>query len=139
MEPSPSQDATAIVPRGWNADVAARFGYSFAVRADGHLWIAGQVAMDESGRPVAVGDIEAQTRCVFERISEVVEAGGSTMDRVVRTTTYITDPAFRPVTNELRTRYFEGPTYPTNTLVVVAALALPEYLVEIDAVATVPG
>jgi enamine deaminase RidA (YjgF/YER057c/UK114 family) len=91
--------------------------------------------MDERGRVIGEGDIEAQTRRVFKRIRAVLEAGGATMADVVRTTTYITDHSHRPITNELRREYFEGPNYPTNTLLVVAGLALPEYLVEIDAMA----
>jgi len=128
-----------IVPSGWDADVAERFGYSFALKRGSSLWIAGQVAMDPSGRVVGEGDIEAQARCVLDRIRTIVEAAGGTMRDVVRTTTFITDRDHRPITNELRREYFEGPNYPPNTLVIVAGLALPEYLVEIEATAVVPG
>lgn len=126
-----------IVPPGWDPEVGERFGYSFGMKWGRLLWIAGQVSMDERGLVVGHEDIEAQTRRVLERIRTIVEAGGATMANVVRTTTYITDRSYRPITNELRREYFDAPNYPTNTLVIVAGLAMPEYLVEIDAVAIV--
>jgi 2-iminobutanoate/2-iminopropanoate deaminase len=128
-----------ILPDEWDPEVAAKFGYSFGVLRDRCLWVAGQVAMDERGRPVAVGDIEGQARKVFDRIRAIVQTAGGTMADVVKTTTYITDRSFRPITNKLRTEYFPGPNYPANTLVIVAGLALPEYLVEIEATAVVQG
>lgn len=129
--------STAVIPEGWEAEVAARFGYSFGIKRDDCLWIAGQVSMDEEGRPVGIDDIEQQTRRVFERIRSIVQTGGGTMADIVSTTTYILDRSHRPITNELRREYFPGPDYPTNTLVIVAGLALPEYLVEIEAMAVI--
>lgn len=126
-----------IVPPGWDPEVSERFGYSFGMKCGRLLWVAGQVSMDEHGIVVGHDDIEAQTRRVLERIHAILEAGGATMAHVVRTTTYITDRSYRPITNELRREYFDAPNYPTNTLVIVAGLAMPEYLVEIDAVAMV--
>jgi 2-iminobutanoate/2-iminopropanoate deaminase len=138
MTPSSLDKAPVrIVPASWDPDVSERFGYSFGMKWGGLLWIAGQVSMDEHGLVVGHGDIEAQTRRVWERIRAILEAGGATMANVVRTTTYITDRSFRPITNELRREYFDAPNYPTNTLVIVAGLAMPEYLVEIDAIAMV--
>lgn len=134
---SPDGGPTRIVPPGWDPEVGERFGYSFGMQWGGWLWVAGQISMDERGQVIGHGDIEAQTRRVFERIRAILEAGGTTMADVVRTTTYITDRSYRPITNELRREYFDGPNYPTNTLLVVGGLALPEYLVEIDAVAMV--
>ena len=131
-------EPVGIVPDGWDPDVAARFGYSFGVKRGRSLWIAGQVAIDERGEPVGLGEIETQTRHVFERLRAVVEAAGGSMADIVRTTTYITDREHRPITNELRREYFPGTPYPTNTLLVVAGLALPEYLVEIEAMAIGP-
>ncbi|MGH2734993.1 MAG: RidA family protein [Actinomycetota bacterium] len=134
---SRDEDPIRIVPPGWNPEVSEQFGYSFGVKRGATLWVAGQVAIDDAGRPVDVDDVSAQTKRVLERIRAIVETAGGTMTDVVKTTTYITDRAHRPITNELRRRYWPGPHYPTNTLLVVAGLALPEFLVEIEAVAVI--
>jgi 2-iminobutanoate/2-iminopropanoate deaminase len=134
-----AESPVRIVPPGWDPEVSQRLGYSLGMKYGSSLWIAGQVAVDELGRPVGQGDIEAQTRCVFERLRAIVEAAGGTMADVVKTTTYITNRSHRPVVNELRREFFEGPNYPTSTLLIVAGLALPEYLVEVDAVAVLRG
>lgn len=134
---SPDERPTRVVPPDWDPEVGERFGYSFGMKCGQWIWVAGQVSMDERGRVIGPEDIEAQTRRAFERIRAILEAGGATMANVVRTTTYITDRSYRPITNELRREYFDAPNYPTNTLVIVAGLAMPEYLVEIDAVAMV--
>lgn len=130
-----TDESVGVVPDGWDPSVAARFGYSFGVKWGRLLFIAGQVAINSQGEPVGLGEIETQTRCVFERLKAIVEAAGGSMVNIVRTTTYITDRDHRPITNELRREYFPGTPYPTNTLLVVAGLALPEYLVEIEAIA----
>ena len=128
-----SQQTVEIVPTGWDAQFAHQYGYSFGRLRHRDLWIAGQVSVDEMGEPLGRGDIEAQTRRVYERIRTIVESAGGSMTDIVKTTTYITDRDFRPVTNELRREYFPGPPFPCNTLVIVAGLALPEYLVEVEA------
>jgi 2-iminobutanoate/2-iminopropanoate deaminase len=132
--PRSSNAPVEIVPTGWDLEFARQYGYSFGVARGRHLWIAGQVSVDERGEPYGVGEIETQTRRVFERVRAVVEAAGGTMADIVSTTTYITDRSYRPITNELRRVYFPGPPYPANSLIIVADLAMPDYLVEIDAV-----
>jgi 2-iminobutanoate/2-iminopropanoate deaminase len=136
--PHSSNTSIEIVPSGWEADFARKNGYSFGIARDGMLSIAGQVSVDDEGRPHGVGDVEAQARRVFERVRAVVDAAGATMGDVVRTTTYITDREHRPVMNELRREYFSRP-FPANTLLIVSGLALPEYLVEMDALALLPA
>lgn len=128
-----SQQSVEIVPAGWDADFAHQYGYSFGRVRHRNLWIAGQVSVDEKGKPLGIGDIEEQTRRVFERIRTIIESAGGSMTDIVKTTTYITDRNFRPITNKLRREYFPGPPFPCNTLVIVAGLALPEYLVEVEA------
>jgi 2-iminobutanoate/2-iminopropanoate deaminase len=138
MEPSPSSKMSVeIVPANWDPGFSRRNGYSFGIARGRRLWIAGQVSVDDAGTPHGVGEIETQTRRVFERVRAVVEAAGGSMADIVRTTTYITDREYRPVTNQLRREYFSEP-FPVNSLLIVAGLALPEYLVEVDAVAVLP-
>lgn len=117
------------------AEWASRFAYSYAVQTGRVLWISGQISRDASGQLVGAGDIRAQAVQVFENIRAAVESAGGSMADVVTTTTYITERPFREVVTDVRHRYFPGPEYPGNTLLIVAGLGLPEYLVEIEAVA----
>jgi 2-iminobutanoate/2-iminopropanoate deaminase len=112
-------------------------GYSHAAKSGGLVFTAGQVAQDAEGAVVGKGDIEAQAVQVFENLKAVLAASGATLDDVVKLTTYTTSLAYRPKIAEVRARYFQT-YFPPNTFVVVASLATPEYLLEIEAVAAVP-
>ncbi|HLA16537.1 MAG TPA: RidA family protein [Candidatus Limnocylindrales bacterium] len=108
--------------------------YSHVVRAGDTLYVSGQVAKDRDNAFVGVGDPDAQCRQVFTNLAAVLEEAGSSLDHIVKLTIYLTDSAyidtFRSVRNELLTR-----PMPASTLVVVSALAAPELLVEIEAIA----
>lgn len=123
-------------------DVAVRgmhktTGYSHAAKAGGFVFVAGQVAQDAEGTLVGRGDIEAQAVQVFENLKVVLASAGATFEDVVKMTTYTTNVAYRPKIAEIRARYFKT-YFPPNTFVVVASLATPEYLLEIEAVAACP-
>jgi len=79
--------------------------------------------------------VEKQTEQVFQNMRAVVEQAGGTMADIVSTTTYLVDVADAPVVNAARARHFTGDVLPTHTVVGVAALARPQFLVEISAVA----
>ena len=98
------------------------------------LWISGQVAL-RGAEIIGQNDIEAQAVQVFENLKEVLGAAGAGFDSVVSTTTFMTDRAYSLPVNEVRRRYLTGPVLPTSTLLVVAGLARPDFLVEISAVA----
>lgn len=112
-------------------------GYSHAVKAGGLVFVAGQVALDPEGNVVGRGDIEAQVVQVFENLNTVLALAGGTLDDVVKLTTYTTSLAYRQKIAEVRARYFRT-YFPPNTFVVVASLASPDYLLEIEAVAACP-
>jgi reactive intermediate/imine deaminase len=112
-------------------------GYSHAAKAAGLVFVAGQVAQDAEGVLVGKGDIEAQAVQVFENLKAVLASAGATFDDVVKMTTYTTSLAYRSKIAEVRARYCQT-YFPPNTFVVVASLATPEYLLEIEAVAAVP-
>ena len=123
-------------------DVAVRgvhktTGYSHAAKAGGLVFLAGQVAQDDEGSVVGRGDVEAQAVQVFENLKAVLASAGATFDDVVKMTTYTTSLAYRAKIAEVRARYFKT-YFPPNTFVVVAGLATPEYLLEIEAVAACP-
>lgn len=98
------------------------------------LFLSGQAAIDESGTIIGAGDIDAQISQTFVNIDKVLAAGGSSRDRIVKVTIYLTDMAHFPRIVDARKKYFSSP-YPADTIVEVSALALPELMVEIDVIA----
>lgn len=113
-------------------------GYSYAVKKSGTpVYVSGQVAIDHDGKLVGEGDPEAQVEQVFRNLKTVVEAAGGTLDDVVTLHIYVTDAAYRPAVVAARQRHFQEGRYPASTYLVVSALALPQLLVEIEAVAMV--
>jgi enamine deaminase RidA (YjgF/YER057c/UK114 family) len=125
---------TIINPR----EMAAPAGYSYAVKKSGTpVFIAGQVALDRDGRLVGENDVAAQVEQVFQNLRTVVQACGGTLDDVVKINVYVTDASYRPAVAAARQRHFEEGHYPASTYVVVSALAVPQLLVEIEAVAMI--
>jgi len=113
--------------------------YSQAVKVTGAhttLYIAGQVAYDAQGKPAHPGDFKAQARAVFQALKAQVEAGGGTLDSIVKINTYLTDIRHRADLVPVREEFF-GKKGPASTLVAVAALAMPEWLIEVEAIAVV--
>ena len=96
--------------------------------------ISGQVAIDAQGRNVAVGDVGGQAMQALENLKSLVEAAGGTMADICRMAVYVMDRSSLGPVMEARKRYFVTP-YPANTAVIVAGLAHPEWLVEIEATA----
>lgn len=134
LDPDPG-DRQPVHPPGLDLAAADRLAYAYGVRTGNVVWIAGQVARDGDGRLVGEGDAEAQAVQCFENVKAVVEAAGGTMEDVVRANMYVTIRPHRDAVNAVRARYFRAPSLPVGTLLIVAGLALPEYLVEVDAVA----
>ena len=102
------------------------------------IYLSGQAAIDEQGRIVGAGDFDAQAERTFRNISSVLEAGGSSLDRVIKVTIYLTDMGNFPKIMALRQRWISEP-YPADTIVEVRSLALPELMLEIEAIALVEG
>ena len=115
-------------------DPLAPYAISPGWKVGGLLFLSGQAAIDESGAIVGAGDFEAQLAQTFANIDRVLAAGGSSRDRIVKVTIYLTDMANFPAMVEARKRYFAAP-WPADTIVEVRALALPELMVEIDVIA----
>ncbi len=113
-------------------------GYSYAIKKSGTpVFISGQVALDGAGKLVGEGDASAQTEQVFRNLQAVVEGCGGTLDDVVKLTIFVTDPSYRPAVAAARLKWFKEGQWPASTYLVVAALAVPTMLVEIEAVAVV--
>src|SRR6184192_2494545 len=111
--------------------------YAQAVKVSGAqtiLYIAGQVAYGRDGTPAHAGDFKAQARAALQCLKAQVEAGGGTMANIVKVNTYLTDIRHRAEYATIREEFF-GKKMPASTLVAVSALAQPEFLIEIEAIA----
>ena len=117
-------------------DPLEAYAFSQGFRVGDLVIVSGQAALDEQGRIVGPGDFDAQAEQTFRNLARVLEAGGSSLERIVKVTIFLTDMANFPKIVELRRRWF-SPPYPADTIVQVAALALPELEIEIEAIATV--
>jgi enamine deaminase RidA (YjgF/YER057c/UK114 family) len=118
--------------------MSAPRGYSHAVKKSGTpVFVSGQVAIDARDQLVGESDATAQVEQVFRNLRTVVEASGGTLDDIVKLNVYVTDAAYRPAVVAARNRHFKEGRYPASTYVVVTALAVPQLLVEIEAVAMV--
>jgi len=119
--------------------------YSHVARmAPGELaFIAGQVAVDQKGNVVGDGDLAAQVNQVFANLGGILKDLGTDFESVVQFTTYLTKadsiPAWMAARGEVYPRLFPGGKYPPNTLLVIDRLVKPEFLLEIEAIARVPG
>ncbi|WP_417864347.1 RidA family protein [Vreelandella venusta] len=108
-----------------------------AVRAGQTVYLRGQVGTDFEGRLIGLGDPAAQADQAMKNVKQLLEEAGSDLSHIVKTTTYITDPRFRePVYREVG-KWLKG-VYPISTGLVVAGLAQPEWLMEIDIIAVIP-
>ena len=114
------------------------FRLSQGFRVGDLLFISGQAAIDEHGDIVGAGDFDAQAEQVFSNLQRVLEAGGSSLERIVKVTIFLTDMGNFPKIVELRGKWFTPP-YPADTIVEVTSLALPELEIEIEAMALVDG
>jgi enamine deaminase RidA (YjgF/YER057c/UK114 family) len=115
--------------------------YSQGVKVTGPgtwLVIAGQVAQDAKGALVGRGDFGAQARQIMKNLKAMVEAGGGTLADVVKVTFFLTDVRYRADLVPIREEFF-GPKLPASTLITTPALAHPDYLLEIEALAFVPA
>ena len=109
-------------------------GYSHAAKAGNTLYIAGQVAQDVDGNLVGKGDFETQVRQVCENLKSIMEEAGGTLQNIVKKTTFLTQYSYIEIYRRVRSEYFPEPC-PPNTLLIIESLALPEYMIEVEAVA----
>mgnify|MGYP006096398365 FL=1 len=122
---------------------SVEYGFSHAVKSDGDITIhcSGQVAWDKEYNVVGAGDVGAQARQALANLKIVIEAAGATVGDVVRLRTYVVNhnpSLIEPIGQALGEFY--GDVMPAaNTWVGVQALALPDFLIEIEATAVLPA
>ena len=117
--------------------VAEPFGiFSQGVKMENMVFVSGQVSKNSKGEVVGKGDIRAQTKQCLENLKHVLEAGGATLDNVVKVTVYVTDMEDLRAIHEVRAEYFKE-KYPASTLVEVNGLATQGCMIEIEAIAII--
>jgi enamine deaminase RidA (YjgF/YER057c/UK114 family) len=100
------------------------------------LFLSGQVAYTADGGVACRGDFKGQARGAYEAIKALVESQGGTMASIVKITTYVTDMAYRLDLAPVREEFF-GKKGPASTLVEISALAHPDWMIEIEAIAVI--
>jgi 2-iminobutanoate/2-iminopropanoate deaminase len=107
--------------------------YSQAIKANGFVFVSGQIAFDPATQQVIEGDVAAQTERVLQNLSAILQAGGSSLAKVVRSGVFLKNMSDFAAMNEVYGRYFtQAP--PARTTVEVARLP-KDVLVEIDVIA----
>ncbi len=115
-------------------DAPAPIGpYSQAIRANGFIFVSGQIPVHPETGSVVQGDIEIQTRQVMKNISAILQAAGSGLDKVVKTTVFLSDLENFSGFNRVYGEYF-GEAGPARATVQVTRLP-KEVLLEIEAIA----
>ncbi|MFF6877620.1 Rid family hydrolase [Streptomyces sp. NPDC012474] len=99
--------------------------------------VAGQLALDERGRPAGEGDPAAQARQAFENLRRRPASAGAGFDDVVKLTHHVTDMTHTPAVRAARAEHIPGDRLPAASAVRVAALVEPEFLMEVGAFAVV--
>jgi 2-iminobutanoate/2-iminopropanoate deaminase len=107
--------------------------YSQAVRANGFVFLSGQIALDPKTQQIIEGGISYQTERVLENLSAILDAAGSSLNQVVKTTVFLADMTEFGAMNEVYSRYFTSNPPARST---IEASRLPRNVrVEIDLIA----
>ncbi len=110
-----------------------------AVIAGDTIYLRGQVGQNlDTAESVGAGDVAAQAEQAMANIDLLLREAGATLADIVKVTVYLTDIRYREPAYRVMGRWLKG-VYPVSTGLVVSALARPEWLVEIDAIAVRPA
>ena len=102
------------------------------------VFVRGQVGQDlDTALSIGVGDPAAQAEQAMSNIDRLLTEAGARLEHICKVTIYITDPRFREAVYRIVGRWLRG-VYPVSTGIVVAGLARPEWLVEVDVIAVIP-
>ena len=126
---------TVLHPKNLDFQPRPTFPYSPGTRAGRFVFTAGQVAWDETGEVMGLGDVRAQTVQTLNNVKSVLAEGGATLDDVVKCNVYLKDMRDFQAMNEVFASFF--PKGPPARTTVRATLAEPEMLMEIEAIAYV--
>ncbi|NLO28802.1 MAG: RidA family protein [Actinobacteria bacterium] len=127
----------AVNPWTWHEPL----GFAHAIEVAGAhktLYFAGQTSADDDGTPIHPGDMGAQLNRALDNLQQVLDRAGLTLADLVRLNYYVTDiPAFHRAQPTLSARLEAAGCRPASTLIGVAGLAMPEFLIEIEGTAAV--
>jgi 2-iminobutanoate/2-iminopropanoate deaminase len=126
-----------VIDPGWKWD--EKFPLAQGLKLGNLIFLSGQVALDSEGRVIGKGDLRAQSRQVFKNIKLILEKAGSTLQDVVKMTTFFTckmSPKQTQEYFEVRREYFKEHR-PASTGVQVVALVHKDLLLEVEAMAIV--
>jgi enamine deaminase RidA (YjgF/YER057c/UK114 family) len=102
------------------------------------VFVRGQIGQDlDTSKSVAIGDAAGQAEQAMANIKMLLEEAGSRLEHVCKITIYLVDPRYREAVYRVVGRWLKG-VHPVSTGIVVSALARPEWLVEVDAIAVIP-
>lgn len=116
-------------------DNYAPFLLSQGIRFGDLMFISGQAGADDDGK-IVDGGFRAQGEQAFANLRRALEAGGSSLDDVVKVTIFVTDMGDFKEVVELRRKFFSAP-YPADTIAEIKALYDPKAMIEIEAIAAV--
>jgi enamine deaminase RidA (YjgF/YER057c/UK114 family) len=109
-----------------------------AVVAGNTIYLRGQIGQDlDTRESVGIGDVAAQTEQAMANIAMLLGESGSALQDIVKIVVYLTDVRYREPVYQVMGRWLKG-VFPVSTGVVVTALARPEWMVEIEAIAVIP-
>jgi len=126
---------TVLRPKNLDFQPRPTYPYSPGARGGNTIFTAGQVAWDEAGQVTGLGDVRAQTVQTLNNVKSVLAEGGAGLGDVVKCNVYLKDMRDFQTMNEVFASFF--PSEPPARTTVQAALAEPEMLVEIEAIAYV--
>lgn len=115
------------------------FTHVVSATAGKTIYVSGQVSVNERAEVVGKGDLRAQVERVFANLTVALAAAGATFHDVVKITYFVVDlkPEHVAHVREVRSKYLNMDAPPASTLIGIAALVVPEWLIEIEVVAVV--
>lgn len=134
---SQSQDAVRFV-KSENLPPSPGYSQAVEIRRGRIIYVAGQVALDRSGKVVGEGDMRAQAQQTFENLKAALDASGAKFENVVKLNYYFSDITQLAVVREVRDKFINAANPPASTAVEVKRLFREPFLIEVEAVAVVP-
>ena len=113
-------------------------GYSHVVKDGNTIYVAGQVARDNDGNTVGVGDGAAQAEQVFRNLQAALGSVGSDLSHLMKLNVFLTHREDMPAYRDARSKFIPDNALPVSTLILCAGLANPDFRIEIEVIASMP-
>ena len=119
-------------------DLHQPIGYHHVVRDGNTVYIAGQVARDKEGNTVGINDAAAQAEQICRNLRGALESVGSNLNHIKKLNVYMTRREDIPAYRAARSEFIADDSLPASTLVLCVGLADPDFLIEVEVVASIP-